>query len=447
MATSQRAFLIELYEEYLEEASFLYGQRRTLFHNPEVSWRKIGEFEDRLEAHIDGLIVGDELALDLCKRHAIEGDFEELFAAVCVFCRQRNRDLVLSALEQLDPEDPNKVSAIADALKYELPSEWISDLLVLLNSGDPKFAPVLARTFGYRRIPCGPELMSALKKCNPQGLTDVIWALGRLRIEAANEQLIDYLRTEDAPVRSAAALALLRNGDWRAADICIEEARSNAWPILSVGLSGSRRALNLLTRLAEEKPQPDCISAIGLLGEPATIELLFSALEKPETASAAASALYCITGAALSETAFIPDEVDEDELFESERVQLRQGKHLDRGDGRPFGANVTRLSQKLEDWTRWWHTNCVRFAPGIRYRNGTAMSPEALLQMLACEKTPPALRAYCSEEMVTNYGTDIGFETDMPAKQQMNVLSAASASDSFGRQFRAGEWYRAGSPS
>src|ERR1017187_1968202 len=108
MATSPRAFLIELYEEYLEEGSFLYEQRRALLNNPELTWRKIGEFEDRLEAYIDGLVVGDKLALDVCKRRAAEGDFGELFAAVCVFSRQDQRDLVLAIFDHLDPGDAEK---------------------------------------------------------------------------------------------------------------------------------------------------------------------------------------------------------------------------------------------------------------------------------------------------------------------------------------------------
>src|SRR5271157_1358401 len=114
MATSRRAFLIELYEEYLGEASCLYEQRRTLYDNPEVTWKRIGEFEERLEAHIDGLIVGDKLALDVCTRRAAEGDFGELYAAACVFCRQDRRDRVLAIFDQLDPEDSEKASAVAD---------------------------------------------------------------------------------------------------------------------------------------------------------------------------------------------------------------------------------------------------------------------------------------------------------------------------------------------
>jgi uncharacterized protein (TIGR02270 family) len=431
MATSPRAFLIELYEEYLEEASFLYEQRRTLFENPEVSWKKIGEFEERLEAHIDGLIVGDKLALEVCKRHAAEGDAGELFACVCAFCRQRNRDLVLDALEQLDPDNAEKALAISDALKYELPDEWVPDLLVLLNSGDPKFAPVLARAFGYRRIAAGTQLMTAVQRCTAQALPHLIWALGRLRFAAANEQLLDYLRTDDAPARSASALALLRNGEWRAAQICIDEARSHPWPVLALGLSGSRRALRPLTELMGQGPRPDCVIAVGLLGDPASIPLLVSALQNAETAKAASFALESITGAGLCETVFVPDEVDEDEG--------------DRGDGRPFGDNVTRLSQQPEDWDRWWHANQTRFTSGVRYRHGEPMSPEQLVQLVNRESASHDLRAYSAEELVTNYGKDIGFEVDMPAKQQLRLLSNVSVSvRDFNSQFREGEWYCAG---
>ena len=120
---------------------FSYEQRLTLFRNPEITWKKIGEFEERLEAHIDGLVVGDKLAIDVCKRRVTEGDFGELFAAICVFCRQEQRDLVLAIFEQLDPDDVEKAPAVADALKYELPDAWIRDFLALLEVGDPKLAP------------------------------------------------------------------------------------------------------------------------------------------------------------------------------------------------------------------------------------------------------------------------------------------------------------------
>src|SRR5262245_37604966 len=70
MATTIRDFYIRLYQEYLEEASFLYEQRLTLFDDPEITWKDIHDFEERFEAHIDGLVVGEELALEVCKTQA-----------------------------------------------------------------------------------------------------------------------------------------------------------------------------------------------------------------------------------------------------------------------------------------------------------------------------------------------------------------------------------------
>ena len=66
--TSIRQFNVELYREHLEEASFLYEQRLAYLHDPEVNWPDLGDWEERFEAHIDALVVGGELALEICRR-------------------------------------------------------------------------------------------------------------------------------------------------------------------------------------------------------------------------------------------------------------------------------------------------------------------------------------------------------------------------------------------
>jgi uncharacterized protein (TIGR02270 family) len=445
MATSSRAFLRRLYEEYLEEASFLSEQRRTLYKNPEITWRRIGEFEERLEAHIDGLVVGDKLALEVCTRRAAEGDFGELYAATCVFCRQDQRNRVLAIFEQLDPADVEKASAVADALKYELPEAWFPDFLTLLASGDAKLAPILARAFGYRRLQCGPQLLTAMKRCTPSGLPEIVLALGRIGCEAARWPLLDYLKSEEEPVRSTAALALARMGEPRAIDSCLDQAPSHTWAVLPLALAGGRSSLALLTELTTNNGSADCLTALGLLGDPVSVPLLVSRLTQPDAEAAAAAALQCITGAGLHETVFVPDGIDEDTLFESEREQLRQGKPPDRGDGKPFGSTVTRVSQNPEDWNRWWRTNASRITPGVRYRDGEPFSLARLIHMLAAEQTPHQLRRYCLEELAIRYGQDLGIETDTPVRCQISVLSEAAdkiAATSGG--FQEGAWYFAG---
>ncbi len=445
MATSPRAFRIELYNEHLEEASFLFQLRRSLHTNPEVSWKKVADFEERLEAHLDALVVGGELALDVCKRHATAGDAGEVFACVSLFCRQDKRDLVLAVFDQLDPADAEKASAIADALKYELPGPWHGDFLTLLGSGDPKLAPILARAFGYRRVQCGPQLLTAMKRCAAAALPEVVWALGRIRYEPAAGPLLDYLKSEDEPVRAAAALALLRMGEPKALDHCLDEARRQSWPMSGLGLAGGRSALGILTERAKNAGGPDSLHALGLLGDAASVPLLISALSTPDGAEPAATALQCLTGAGLTETVFIPEEPAEDELFDSERELLKQGKALDRGDGRPFGSTVTRILQKPEDWTQWWSEHGLKYKPGFRYRNGVPHAPGVLVELLAAENTPHILRRSCLEELVTRYGKDLGVEPDSTVRQQIAALNEATKwGESTRGQFQDGAWYFAG---
>jgi uncharacterized protein (TIGR02270 family) len=445
MATSTRAFYIDLYREHLEEASFLYEQRLALYPNPEVTWKKIGAFEERLEAHIDGLVVGDKLALDICKTHAAEGDFGELFAAMCVFCRQARRDLVLSALEQLDPGDNKKATAVADAFKFEIPDAWLSDFLTLLGSGDPKLAPILGRAFGYRRQQCGPQLMNAMRRCAPAALPGIVWSLGRIAYEPAKGPLLDYLHSEEEPVRSAAAIALARIGEHAVIDYCLGQAAANSWSILPLALAGGHSVLGPLTELSRKKAA-ECAIALGIIGDPASVPLLISLLEQEDASGPAALALLCITGADLYETVFVPDEMDEGELFDSEREQLKQGKPLDRGDGRPFGSNVTRLSQNPDDWNRWWRTNGTRFVPGVPYRHGGSLSPGRLTEMLAADRTPNVLRRFGCEELAIRYRSDFGLETDMPAVRQIKLLSEAAVWSTSQVRFQEGAWYFAGTP-
>src|SRR5437867_2154602 len=192
MATSTRAFLVELYEEYLEEASFLYEQRLSLLDDPQITWKDIGDFEDRFEAHIDGLVVGGDLALETCRKHAIEGDFGELHAALRVFCRQRWLDMVLGVSLTFDQEDAEKVQAFSDAFKHELPSEWQDKFLGLLPDRDDKLTFIFDTLWGYRRLKTSSQLLKRLEAAPAGSLRKLIWALGRIREESARPSLVKY---------------------------------------------------------------------------------------------------------------------------------------------------------------------------------------------------------------------------------------------------------------
>ena len=439
-------FETELYQEHLEEASFLYEQRLTLFDDPEITWLDIEDFEERFEAHIDALVVGEEPALNVCKTQAMEGDFGELHAAVRVFCRQNRLDFVQECLEVLDPKDTERVQAISDALNHELPAEWKDEFIRILSEGDQKLIPVAAKLIRYRRLTSGHELLQALQQNNSQAVSNIIWSIGRVREQYARTLLFNkYLKHEDESVCSATALALLRIGDPQTLDHCLHSVHSGNWPLLPLGLGGSRSTAAVLIESAtKNKASADCLIALGLLGDISAVDTLLSDLGNADFAESAAMALNSITGAGIYEEVFIPEEIDEEELFEEELKKLKRGESL-YPPGEEPGTTINRISQKPEDWQKWWAENKSHFNPAIRYRNGKPYSPACLLENLQSEKSPHQVRQLVYEELVIRYGIDFPFETDMLVSQQKQAIAKYSEwiKANVG-SFQEGKWYFAG---
>lgn len=447
MAISIRQFNIELYEEHLEEASFLYEQRLAYLVDPELTWKDLDDFEERFEAHIDALVVGDDLALEVCKGHCASGDFGELHAALRVFCRRDRSDLVYTVLQNIDVEDEDVVRAVIDALKSECPTDWHDDFVRILLGKCSRLVPVLAAVLGYRRVPVEETLLRVIGAANESGLPNVIEALGRLGGETARGAIGPYLRSENPAVASAACRALIRLGDYQAIRHGLLVAQAKPWPILSLGVGGNHSAVNVLTEIARsDRVSDDALIALGMLGDLGSVSHLYNCLTNPERALAAAVALQTITGAALYEEVFVPDEIDPDELFDEERARYEQtGEVPTRPDGEPFGANVTQISVNPQTWRQWLEDHKAQFDTKLRYRHGRPLSPAASLACLAAEHTPYRVRALICDELAVRYGARFALEADMPVREQERHLASMAAWVRENQsKFAPGQWYFAG---
>jgi hypothetical protein len=243
---------------------------------------------------------------------------------------------------------------------------------------------------------------------------------------------------------SAALISLLHLGDYRALESCYLLVQTKSWPYIAFGLGGSRSASNILRdAISYGRADPDCLLALGLLGDLTALKPMHTCLTEPNLAESAALALNLITGADLYEEVFIAEQIDEDELFEHELKAYREeNKVPTRADGKPFGTTVVRLSQDPELWKNWFSENASRFQPEKRYRNGKLYSPVCLLENLISEKTPYRLRELAYEELVIRYNADFPFEADMPVQCQLAAINKLSAwVNENNRRFQAGSWY------
>ncbi len=442
-------FELALYQEHLEEASFLYEQRLTLYNNPETTWLRIGEFEDRFDAHIDALANGGDPALEICRQQAGEGDAGARHAVACVFCRLGRKDLVVQILERLDPQDVKALQAVSDALSLEMRPEWKKDFMGMLETSAMPQLNILARLAGFYRLSASKALLKILSEQNPQNPAVIFWALGRLDDRSARQLIWDqYLRHKVESVSINALLALLRMGDREALEFCLQSGKLQDWPDTLLGISaGSSAASMLLQKTFKEKPSADCLLGLGLLGDSSAVEALLDRLSHPEAAGSAALALNLITGAEIYEDAFIPDEINEDELFPEELEKFRQGQPPTRPDGKPYGVTITRLSQKPDDWRGWWAKNRQGFKEGIRYRNGKPFSPVCLLENIEGEKSPFKIRQLANEELAIRYGVDFPFEANMYVPLQKTVIRDITLwVKANANRFKPGTWYFDGQP-
>lgn len=434
MVATLKAFTRGLHEEHLQEISLLFEQQQAVRLKPDFTWPEAADIEERIEAHLDALLIGAEPALEVCRHAVKEGDFGELYGATVVFCRQHQAPLLAEVLRQMDFKDAKKQLALIMALRKALPATWAGFVEQALAQGDERLIPSLAAVSGHLRLPHGAALMAAWQRSPAQALP-IVEALGRLRETSAQAALQAALRDADAAVRNAAALAL-----WRMGKGLPDMA---AKPLTCALAGGPAMAEALRQRLEAGQAGPEEVLALGVLGYPPAWPALYQALSQPALAEAAATALQWGTGAALQADVFVPEEVDEQALFKHELQAWQQYKQAPkRLDGQPFGEVVSKPVTDPAAWQQWFAANTGRFDSRLRYRDGQPCSPEALVASLQSPRGDARLRRCAALELDIRYGCPVPFEVDMDVQQQIAALRAMDAwRQSAGAAFEPGRWY------
>ena len=448
MVTSLRQFHVDLYEEHLDEAGFLWEQARAVRRQPDLSWVHAGPFEERLEAHVDALMVGGDAALEVCRRRATEGEPGELFAALCVVCRHGDTATFASLLRSVDYTQSERAQAVTDALKRELPEAWREHCVRAVGQGQGPLVSVLGTVIGYRRLRQSGVIVDVAQRLTgtPQG--QVLWAIGRTRPPGAVRAIRPALQSADASVRSAAFRAGLRMHDREVmAELFSRPDGPQAMP-LEIALCGGRAAVPALVAAAKQPgAAPEVVDALGLLGDLSAVRPLVELLSVETLAESAVEALHVITGAALVTDVQVPDAMSEDEMFEEEVATFRRtGARPGRGDGQPYATTVRQLTVDPGVWEAWLRANASRFKSDRRYRLGREYSPRVLLDCLVSDTFPKAWRGLVADELMVRYGIDVPFEPDLPVVVQQRVLSESAPVVQAGESMvEAGRWYSFGS--
>lgn len=434
---SDRGFAIGLYQEHLEEIGFLFPQCKALFSEPEISWPEVAEFEERLAAHIDAIVLGGHLAL-LCTRELLESDDEEELRAAAYTLTTVNGDETMGdVLTTMENADDELIPYFVDALKHTSYQQTSDPLVRLLSHERPEIRLAAIEILDYRREGEASQFVLFLKDENRKVISVAVQALGRLRHKDTIPYLERCLNDEDPVVQQNASLALLRIGHYPAvkhlSTLCRRKGLSARWAAVYLALSGGADVLHFLTAACNNpRMTSDVIEAMGALGNVAAVETLISGLnsEDEPLRVVAGEALELLTGARLKETITVVEPIDQDELFEGEEPP------------EPRSEEIERVCTSHDEWVNWWNQNRSRFQTTIRWRYGKPFNFGLCIDEMGAENARFGDRQRAYLELVIRSGHDIPFEPDWFVVKQEEALRQWQAWWQENRnRFAPGKWY------
>lgn len=378
--------MLDILEEHLEEADFLWQQRENALADRVYTLNDLAELEERLLAHLDGLVLADKDGWDLLKPKLAGGEVGEVFAAAFVALESGDAARIEHVRNVLVEVDGDVLSGIRYALRHTNSSEAEKLVRPLLSSAKSPIRAAALDVLSFRWVPIDVGVLQGLlNDKDPIVVAAAVTAVGRLRVVQLKEQVEQVLGAENSIVRREAMKAGLLVGSQKALDAARNAVKKRAEEandaLILVALSGRSEDLALLTDAFNDPALVrGAITSLGLLGNIAAMELLLQRTADLKLSRLAGEAISRITGVDLkrgSLSAEAPSTAGPKTDVESEDDDEFE---VDPNEGLPF-PDPSKLSA-------WWRANASRFDKKLRYRKGAPYSQQVLSEILQTGTLP-----------------------------------------------------------
>lgn len=423
-------FKTELYREHLEEAGFQYETRCLWLNDEELSWLELGDIDFAIEAHLDALVLGGAFALKVALEVMPEAESGELHIIVRLFCRHKLIDRLSRLWKTLDFDDKDKTTAVADALKWECPQDWVASLVKVFTTSNAQMFPVLAPAVASFSRSQPHVLLEALSKTRKTDLVEVLTAISRCEpLGSHGTILVLFADTLPDSILEQALITVMVRGE--SSVIKQVEGQHQRFPIpfaLAGSVEDSRSLIELVQRGVATA---DVLLAVGLAGNLECIVPLLGYLKHPDLSEHAARALWLLSGAQLYEDVYVPEDLEEADLFEHEIESFRAGERPKNIDELEYGVEVRKLSTDYQVWFSWFQENRAKFIAGNRYRNGNIVSPLELVRNMVEAAMPFRIRQLAYQELQIRYSLSLPFLPDdllLRQKEHLNAIHAWAVS-------------------
>ena len=411
----------DIVEEHLDEAAFLWTQWEHALLSPRYTLAEVADGpEERLRAHVDGLVVGGELVVERLLIPALTHDEPEYrFAAASALLASGERDRRAAVLDALAAASGPALAALGRAFALHPSSETTQALLDCWPALPPAACPVVLEACVRTGVDPGARLDAVMRLGEAPTLgggLEVARRQGRLTAE-----LVDYfISGPDVDNAEVALRCGLRVGFPRAWSAALERARAtspSAEALLWLAIAGSsddqRRLLGLAT---DPETRREALAAVGVAGRASGAELCLDLMRDEWSARLAGEAFSAITGLEIAgefadaEATDPYDEIPPDADPSAEPVP------------EPWGEGALACPAR-EAVTRWWMAARGRFVPSGRYLGGVPASAERAVALLG--KAPMRRRPALALEICARSAGAVDIDVTDWARVQQRALAGA----------------------
>lgn len=385
--------LRDILEEHLDEIEDLFERRLLYLDMLDVTSRDLRMLDERLRAHLDGLLLGGEVSWALCRDYLAQGGVGRAYMAAMLAFEGGDPvrlDELEAALTRASPEARQGIRWAACLTPWQVIDVY---LMRLLTSHHPETRAVALDALTAHGIDPGKPLITALQSPVHEELLAALRGAGRLRDGRLQRAVEMHILSEHPDIAAATLETLVLLEPAQAGVRCRAVLNgAAACPAMAASLLGVMGKADDIEILAQASLSPDravaraAILALGNIGDTGAVPWLIDSLTRPKTAGVAGVALQWMFGADCPNVLAAPEPVNED--------ALEDAWHPD--------DDLPRL--EAEAVAQWWQQHETVFPAGMRWRDarplqkgaaGTEVMPLGLVRM----------EQYFYDDQKTNEGT------------------------------------------
>ena len=369
--TSNELAYLDIYEQYIDEASFLWLMHTIAVDQPHYRVNELRSLEKRIEAQLNGLTGNLQLSWKVIE-DVLQNDAEagEVFTAAVLAFRSHDQAKIQLVVETALAVEDN-YSGLLHALVW-LPGHLVHDWIKrFFTSKDLSHKCLALQACNMRRENPAEYLLNILRREDCRENTQLYIAALKVAGELKRFDLIEHVllatENQDPDVKFWAVRSAIFLGDKAKVSILEDYISQNselqldainlAFRVLSV--DDARKWVN---KLAENPLMVRALIIItGVMGDPQAAEWLLQRMQVTEFSRVAAEAFCMITGTdlnAMNMSVNPPDDIDllPSESADDDNVKMHDDENL-------LWPDVIKL-------TAYWNSIKNNFVVGQRYLLG-----------------------------------------------------------------------------